>query len=114
MRDMTFAEYLDKVGRSTAWIKRENIDELAPTYEALAYETAREFRRYFHDGDKGTRAQNNMEVMCAALVERYGAFAQVHKMGAPDAALVVYGSHAAWYNGLKPVTVIPFDSVEAL
>ena len=114
MQEMTFTEYLGKVGRSSAWIKRENIDELAPTYEALAYETAREYRRYFHDGDKGTRAQNNMEVMGAALVDRYGAHAFVRKMGAPDAALVIYGSHAAWYNGLEPITAIPFDSVEAL
>ena len=109
---MTFDEYINRVGRDNAWIKREDAQEFAPTFEALAFETARACRRYFHDGDHGARADNNMEVLTAAMMERYGAFVQIRKMGAPDASMVVYGSHAAWYNGLEPVVEVPFNSIQ--
>ena len=104
---MTFNEYLDNVGRGNAWIRREDAQEFAPTFDALASETARAYRVYFHDGDHGARAENNMEVLTAEMMERYGTYVQVRKMGAPDASLVIYGSHAAWYNGMEPVKEVP-------
>ena len=104
---MNFSEYMNKVGRENVWIKPENVDEFAPTIEDLARETAHAYRVYFVDKDHSGRAANNMDVLAEAFSSKYGAMVQIRNMGTPGASLVVYGSRAAWYNGLSPMIELP-------
>lgn len=92
------------------WIKRDDVDAIAPSFDELLKETARAYCEYFHNNNRGPLASNNLETLDAAMIDRYGVFIQVRKMGTPEAALVVYGSRAAWYNNLEPFAVVPFCS----
>lgn len=80
-------------------------------FDQLAQQAARAYRRYFHDRDRSADSLREMENIDREMVERFGVFIQVRRMGNPAAALVIYGSRKAWEDNREPVSVIPFSSV---
>lgn len=81
------------------------------TYDELAQQAARAYKRYFYDRDESAEALETMEAIDAEMVARYGVFIQVRGMGHPSAALVIYGSRDVWRSNREPVTIIPFSQV---
>lgn len=82
------------------------------TYEQLARQAARAYKRYFHNRDHSAESLQAMEDADRKIVERFGeVFIQVRRMGDPAAALVIYANRSAWRQCKEPVSIIPFASV---
>lgn len=82
------------------------------TYDQLAHEAARAYKRYFHDRDHSAESLQAMEDAGREMHARFGnVFIQVRRMGDPPAALVIYANRSAWRSNREPVTIIPFASV---
>lgn len=81
------------------------------TFNDYAQQTAKAYKRYFHDRDHSDESMQAMEDADREMTERYDVFIQVRRMGDPTAALVIYGSHHAWRQNYEPVSIIPFAEV---
>lgn len=82
------------------------------TYNDYAEQTARAYKRYFHDRDHSAESLQAMEDADREMTERFGkVFIQVRRMGDHAAALVIYANRSAWRQCKEPVTVIPFTEV---
>lgn len=81
-------------------------------FEEYAQQTAKAYKRYFHDRDHSGESLQAMEDADREMVERFGnVFIQVRRMGDPAAALVIYSSMKAWKQNREPISIIPFAEV---